>query len=226
MIAVRTLVGIVLAGAAFVSTVVPQRALSAKPQPTATPSLAPADEYFGRLHMSFLGINNTLHDANITAGDHTTDPVVINKVDFAVEALEDWRSKYPGDRQLPRSTFLAVQLFKKIWTKPYQDKAWEYMLLIVEQYPNTFFGKQVTKDLKGGGFTEHYYYEAVPCYSLDTPPPPTPGAPLRTKAGLAFPKVELLEAPCYTPSPIPTPSPTATALASQTPIPLTPPPSK
>ena len=69
---------------------------------------APGDEYFGRMKMSFLGINNTFHDETIRAGDYTTDSGIINKVAFADEALEQWSHRYPGDPQLARSYILAI----------------------------------------------------------------------------------------------------------------------
>ena len=34
---------------------------------------APADEYFGRMKLSYLGMNNTFRDSAISSGDHTTD---------------------------------------------------------------------------------------------------------------------------------------------------------
>src|SRR5713226_7523883 len=43
---------------------------------------APADRYFGRMKMSYLGLNNTFRDAAITAGDHTDSPGIVSKVEF------------------------------------------------------------------------------------------------------------------------------------------------
>ncbi|HEY2554755.1 MAG TPA: hypothetical protein VGI15_05850, partial [Candidatus Cybelea sp.] len=36
-------------------------------------SSAPGDEYFGRMKMSYLGIDNTYKDGSVSAGDYTTD---------------------------------------------------------------------------------------------------------------------------------------------------------
>ena len=54
---------------------------------------APADEYFGRLKMSFLGMNNTFRDSSISSGDHTTNQGIINKVALAEDALDDWAAQ-------------------------------------------------------------------------------------------------------------------------------------
>ncbi|GAC1548851.1 MAG: hypothetical protein NVS2B17_33650 [Candidatus Velthaea sp.] len=48
----------------------PAAKTAANPTPRATPNMAdraPADRYFGKMKMSFLGINNTFRDATILA---------------------------------------------------------------------------------------------------------------------------------------------------------------
>ncbi|MBV8727394.1 MAG: hypothetical protein JO233_06380, partial [Candidatus Eremiobacteraeota bacterium] len=84
---------------------------------------APGDEYFGRMKLSYLGINNTFRDEAVRSGAYTTDPGIISRVEFADEALRAWSSKYPGDPQLPRSYFLGIQVMRKIYTQPMQDRA-------------------------------------------------------------------------------------------------------
>lgn len=177
---------------------------------------APADEYFGKLKISFLGINNTLRDAAITAGDHTTDASVINKVGFAVDALKDWEKKYPRDPQLARSYFLAIGVEKKIFVQANQQEAWLYMNRIADVFPTTYFGKLVKRDL-AIGFTEHYYAEPVPCQT------PTP-APTASPRPSPTPVVTVNPAPrgrrpSATPSPVPTPAPTPTPSPTPEPTP-------
>jgi len=190
---------------------------------------APGDEYFGRMKMSYLGINNTFHDDLIRAGAYTTDPKIISRINFADEALAAWYKKYPNDPQLARSYFLAFQMYRKIWVKEYQDKAWIYSHRVLEKWPNSFFGKALKKDLSIG-FTEHYFADPVPCADLmptvaesGTPrggatpsasPSPTP-TPTPTPTPLAGgPKIEVLPVPCSTPSPTPTPLPSLTPVPS------------
>jgi hypothetical protein len=168
---------------------------------------APADEYFGKMKLSYLGMNNTFRDSATSAGDHTIDPGIINKVTFAEDALEAWAQKYPRDPQLARTYFLATQVERKIWTKNAQDRAWVNLNRLVKQFPNTYFGKLLAKDL-AIGFTEHYYALPQPC---DTPPPmPTP-SPYLFATG---PDDVSTPAPAPTPpwTPAPTPSPIATTL--------------
>lgn len=184
---------------------------------------APGDEYFGRMKMSFLGINNTFHDETIRAGDYTTDSAIINKVAFADEALRDWSHRYPGDPQLARSYFLAIVMYKKIYTVEGQQKAWTYMHILTQRFPTTYFGKLEKADI-AKGFTEHYFADPLPCptplpsgvsgtsltvvsYATPSPSPsPAPGKP----------NVQIITPPCVQPSPppteepvVPAPSPTA-----------------
>ena len=146
---------------------------------------APADHYFGRLKMSFLGVNNTLRFEALRAGDHTIDPSIVNKVNYADDSLQAWAAEYPRDPQLAHSYFLAVLVYQKIWTKPAQERAWAYMQLILAKYPETYFAKRVRNDI-AAGFTERYYADPLPC------PTPLPSA-------------------TPPPSPIPSPAPSPTA---------------
>ncbi len=167
---------------------------------------APADEYFGRMKMSYLGINNTFRDESIRAGDYTTDSGIINKVSFADEALQAWSAKYPGDPELARSYYLAVIMYKKIYTQPYQEKAWTYAHLLVAHFAATYFGK-VEKAEIAHGFTEHYFANPQMCppalpngaVAMDTPsatatPDPVPGQPI----------INVIIPPCVAPGPEPT----------------------
>ncbi len=181
---------------------------------------APGDEYFGRMKMSFLGINNTFHDETIRAGDYTTDSGIINKVTFADDALEAWAHKYPGDPQLARSYFLAIVMYKKIYTVDAQQKAWAYMHVLTSRFGGTYFGKLEKADISRG-FTEHYFASAQLCPTplpsgVTVPADVTPAATPTPAPAPGQPNVEIITPPCVQPSPAPTdqpmpaPSPTAT----------------
>lgn len=191
---------------------------------------APGDEYFGRMKMSYLGINNTFHDDAIRAGLFTVDPGLISSVNFADESLRQWQSKYPRDPQLSRSYWLGFLVYRKIYTYDGQQKAWNYLNLEAQKFPNSFFGKTAKADLKAG-FTMHYYATPVPCPSptptlmpgakapvLTPSPSPSPTeSPTPTPPGQ--PKVEILPVACFTPQPSPSPTPTPTIAPSGSPAP-------
>jgi len=175
---------------------------------------APGDEYFGKMKLSYLGINNTFHDETIRAGDYTTDSNIINKVSFADDALRAWASRYPGDPQLARSYYLAIVMFKKIYVQSYQDKAWAYMHTLTSRFGSTYFGKLEKADL-ARGFTEHYFADPQPC---PTPLPSgvlpqdlaTPAATPTPSPAPGRPKVQIIVPPCVSPSPPPTAAPELT----------------
>jgi hypothetical protein len=179
---------------------------------------APGDEYFGKMKMSYLGINNTFHDETIRAGDYTTDPGIISKVGFADEALEAWSHKYPGDPQLARSYFLAIAMYKKIYVLQYQQKAWTYMHVLTARFPTTYFGKLEKVDL-AKGFTEHYFADAQMCPTplpsgVTVPPEASPSATDTPAPAPGQPKVDVITPPCVQPSPIPTEAPMTEPSAS------------
>jgi hypothetical protein len=223
----RTLISLV-AAVGFAGTGFPP-AIAATAQPSAAPKdqcasktskwehqecenythSAPGDEYFGKMKLSYLGINNTFHDESIRAGDYTTDTNIINKVSFADDALRSWAAKYPGDPQLARSYFLAIAMFKKIYTQPYQDKAWSYMHILVSHFGTTYFGK-LEKTALSRGFTEHYFALPQMC---PTPLPSgatvenTPSATQTPQPASGQLKVDVITPPCVQPSPESPPSP-------------------
>jgi hypothetical protein len=170
---------------------------------------APGDEYFGRMKMSYLGINNTFHDEAIRAGAYTTDPGIITKVNFADESLQAWSHKYPYDPQLARSYFLAIQMYEKIYTQSMQQKAWTYMHILTERFPATYFGKLVKVSL-AKGFTEHWFAVAETCPTAapkgapvaQTSPDATPAPEMKP----GQPKVDIISPACV---PVPTAVPSS-----------------
>ena len=200
-------------------------AVAATPKPSATPAKndacgatkskwahlkceefnnsAPGDEYFGRMKMSYLGIDNTYKDGAISAGAYTTDPKLIAKLDFATEALQKWAAKYPNDPELARSYYLGVLVLKKVYTRPEQEQTWHFMQLLMTKYGNTYYGKAVKASVSGG-FTEHWFALAQMC---PTPLPPgvqpenTPSATATPSPAPGHPAVEIITPPCVQPSP-------------------------
>jgi len=65
--------------------------------------LAPADEYFGRLRMSVLGIRNELValERRAESGDRNV-AAMGGKLAMVDDAMRDWRLRYPRDTWLPR----------------------------------------------------------------------------------------------------------------------------
>jgi hypothetical protein len=91
----------------------------------AKPVVAPADEYFGRMKLSILGIGNIMHDAKLREAydpAHAADNY--NKLASAEDALEDWAAKYPQDTWLPGKAYYMSHEFWAMNT-PDGDRAAE-----------------------------------------------------------------------------------------------------
>jgi len=156
------------------------------------------------MKMSYLGIDNTYKDGAISAGDYTTDPHLIAKLDFATEALRKWAAKYPNDPELARSYYLAVLVLRKVYTQPEQQETWEFMHLLAVKYGNTYFGKTM-KTTIAQGYTEHWFGLAQLCSTalLDVMPGTTPDATPVPSPAPGRPDVDVITPPCVQPSPVP-----------------------
>ena len=73
------------------------------PAPAAAATrVAPADEYFGHLKMSILGIRNQLRDleTRVTYRGQSRSSL-LGKASFLEDAMADWSAKYPADPWIP-----------------------------------------------------------------------------------------------------------------------------
>ena len=65
--------------------------------------VAPADEYFGRLKMSILGIRNQLHDLEVKSGYRGENKrALLGEASFIEDAMRSWSEKYPADPWIPQ----------------------------------------------------------------------------------------------------------------------------
>ena len=118
-------------------------------------------------------MDNIFKDALVSAGTSTTEPQIVGRVGQAADALRDWARKYPSDPQLGRAFFLGFEIYSRIWTKDAQQQAWHFLNIIVQRWPNSYFGRLARNDI-AVGYTAHYYSIAEPC------PTPSP-SPIRPR---------------------------------------------
>jgi hypothetical protein len=79
--------------------------------------VAPADEYFGKLKMSVLGIRNTIKDQGLRVdADPSKAQASLGSVGFAEDALHDWQRKYRCDRWIPWTIYALEHFYGKIHT--------------------------------------------------------------------------------------------------------------
>jgi hypothetical protein len=98
--------------------------------------VAPADEYFGKLKLSVLGIRNTIRDQGLQVDvDPASAPKTLNKVDFAEDALHDWEHKYPCDRWIPWTMYALEHFYGKIHTADAVNHVHRIVAWLKHDYP-------------------------------------------------------------------------------------------
>jgi hypothetical protein len=132
-----------------------------------TTKIAPADEYFGRLKMSILGIANTIKDQSVMFDRRPEEmESEMSKVGFAVDAIHDWEHKYPRDPWIAKSLFYLERFYNRIPTDAGRAQAKATMSWLVHDFPNTWYGKTGKREL-----TEGKVGATPPPYAVQSPPP-------------------------------------------------------
>ena len=158
------------------ATVAPKPAASAHAKPVVPHvvflkfKVAPADEYFGRLKLSILGIRNTIKDEGLKAD---ADPVhaasVMGAVAMTEDAMHDWETKYPRDTWIPPAILSLERLYAKVDSDEARSKAKYVMVWLVKDYPTSAPAKIGKKELASN--------------SVGVKPAPAPDASTATLAG-------------------------------------------
>jgi hypothetical protein len=133
---------IVAAGLATLSR--PSDASPTAPAATARPhdGPAPADEYFGRLQMSILGVRNKVKDLGLEADLHPDHRAAVLASALLLEdAIQDWAKKYPFDRWLPRYAFALEQMYERIPGESAHQRAIRQLGYITTAFPHTVYAK-------------------------------------------------------------------------------------
>lgn len=95
----------------------PKAAVHTKIVAKAKCKIAPADEYFGKLKMSILGIRNTIKDQGLKADFYPEKAdSTLNAIALTEDALHDWQHKYPCDTWLPGTIYALEHFYTKIHT--------------------------------------------------------------------------------------------------------------
>jgi hypothetical protein len=110
-------------------------------QSTASTQSAPADEYFGRLSESVLGIRNQLNALDQKSDSEMLSRGTATGLDDLQDAVLDWQQKYPADPWIVTAMSRLVSDYARAGesSSPYATSTLRVML---DRYPNA----QQTKD--------------------------------------------------------------------------------
>jgi hypothetical protein len=107
-----------------------------------SPGPAPADRYFGQLHMSILGVRNSLADLSARVNAHPEDAAhVYDKALMVDDALHDWAEKFPHDPWLPKFAHALAGLYKQIDTEEARIRKNDTVDWLIATYPQSEFAR-------------------------------------------------------------------------------------
>ena len=114
-------------------------------------AVAPADEYFGKLKMSVLGMRNTMSDLSkrLDASPEKGESIFAN-TDYLEDAMHDWQKKYPKDSWLPRYVFNLAHLYSKVASDEGRVRAKKTMSWLVAEFPKSDQAKTGREELASG----------------------------------------------------------------------------
>ena len=171
---------------------------------------APADEYFGRLGMSVLGVRSKVKDLGLDADYHPEhDQAILNNALWVEDAMRDWAKKYPFDRWLPRYAFALEQMYEEIPGAAAHKRAVKQISYITAYFPQTLYGRIGRAKLAQG---------------VPMPDPSDPPIVLTELERLALidGKVAPTMPPASAPAPAASPVPSPQATPSDGPVPAAP----
>lgn len=110
--------------------------VSATPRELRLTRTAPADEYFGKLKYSPIGVNNEVNRVNkyLDKGWGFRMEGDALQVDSAVE---DWQKQYPHDSTLPAALLVAYQLLQRVDTDKTRVASARVKTILLVQYAST-----------------------------------------------------------------------------------------
>jgi hypothetical protein len=110
--------------------------VSATPRELRLTRTAPADEYFGNLKYSPIGVNNEVNRVNkyLDKGWGYRMEGDALQVDSAVE---DWQKQYPHDATLPAALLVAYQLLQRVDTDKTKAASARVKSILLVQYAST-----------------------------------------------------------------------------------------
>jgi len=172
--------------------------------------LAPADEYFGPLKMSILGIRNTTRDLGLRYDvNHDIARQTLASAALTESSIRDWEHKYPQDKGIARAVYYLQRLYDKILTEQGRAKADATAKWLFSTYGRSPQATQLRKVLAAEPVIPLPSPSAVPSAAPASSPTPTYPSAFGTQYPSMF-------------APSPSPAPPSPAAASPAPPPPTP----
>jgi len=108
---------------------------------------APADEYFGPLKLSVLGIRNSIVQTNLRldrAGLDTGD--TMQNLGLVEASVREWETKYPGDSWLPNIVYSLHHVYRKLRTNEAMLHSVDVATWLMQKYPRSNEAREVRSE--------------------------------------------------------------------------------
>jgi hypothetical protein len=119
--------------------------VSAHPMP---PPNAPADEYFGRLKLSNLGVRNIIHALSVEGHSPLALPLERTRIMGVETALAQWGAEYPHDSWLRGAMLSFAGVMAGKHDLDTDRLAVDFYLQTSIRYPNTRWSQQAQRQLR------------------------------------------------------------------------------
>ena len=118
--------------------------VDAHPMP---PPNAPADEYFGRLKLSNLGVRNIIHALSVEGHSPLALPLERTRIMGVETALAEWGDEYPRDTWLRGAMLSFAGVMAGKHDVDTDRIAIDFYLQTTLRYPNTRWSQQALRQL-------------------------------------------------------------------------------
>jgi hypothetical protein len=123
----------------------------AKSGPVSLSDLAPADEYFGRQHLSPIVIRHTIFSLKDDLHHARRRPDSISHdADLVQDALSDWAVRFPRDTWLPATFWNLAILYEELPGLDAQRNAIALLQQIRDRFARTPYAATAARDLQRG----------------------------------------------------------------------------
>ena len=120
---------------------------TAMPHDAYLTTLAPADEYFGRMGYSILGIENQLNHINAVL-DANPSSDEVSTTQLVAESIDDMHKVYPRDRDMPKLLLWCAQTLERMVSPDARATAARLKAILTVEYQDS---PEARKVLAGGG---------------------------------------------------------------------------
>lgn len=109
---------------------------------------APADEYFGRMKMSVLGIHNELARLTDEVQRDPNHPERVSNLATLVEgSIHDWERHYPHDPWLARHIYGLGQMYAQMRTREGHVCALRVLKWVITKYRSTHYAAYAASEM-------------------------------------------------------------------------------